>query len=165
MSATICKSTNGSLGLEGTVDGTSLSKTVVVPVDDVFGDTPGSFTATSRADIQGSIRGRVGIAWDRALLYATGGVAFSGFNNSITDTTGFVAPAGTSASFSNTRVGWTVGGGIEYAITNNWSVRAEYRYSDFGHYHGFPFRRRPPHSGNGVQRDPPLDRKPGAGRL
>jgi outer membrane immunogenic protein len=127
------------LGLEGTVDGTSLSRTVVVPVDDVFGDTPGSFTATSRADIQGSIRGRVGIAWDRALLYATGGVAFSGFNNSITDTTGFVAPAGTSASFSNTRVGWTVGGGIEYAVTNNWSVRAEYRYSDFGHFTDFPF--------------------------
>ena len=36
-------------------------------------------------------------------------------------------------SASTTRVGWTVGGGIEYAITNNWSVRAEYRYTEFGH--------------------------------
>lgn len=42
-------------------------------------------------------------------------------------------PFGGSASASSTRVGWTVGGGLEYAITNNWSVRAEYRYTDFGH--------------------------------
>ena len=37
-----------------------------------------------------------------------------------------------STSRSNTRVGWTVGGGIEYAITNNWSIGAEYRFTDFG---------------------------------
>ena len=36
-----------------------------------------------------------------------------------------------------TRSGWTVGGGLEYAITNNWSVRAEYRYSDFGGFNDF----------------------------
>ena len=34
---------------------------------------------------------------------------------------------------SHTHAGWTVGGGIEYAVTDNWSVRAEYRYTDFGH--------------------------------
>jgi hypothetical protein len=46
----------------------------------------------------------------------------------------FVSPAGVpfgafggTSNFSNTRVGWTVG-----AITNNWSVRAEYRYTDWG---------------------------------
>ena len=32
-------------------------------------------------------------------------------------------------------VGWTAGGGVEYAIDNNWSVRAEYRYTDFGRYY------------------------------
>ena len=37
------------------------------------------------------------------------------------------------ASASTTRVGWTVGGGLEYALTNNWLIRAEYRYSQFGH--------------------------------
>jgi outer membrane immunogenic protein len=104
------------LGIEGSVDGTSISKTF----------TPGpAVTFTDNADIQGSIRGRLGIAWDRALLYATGGAAFGGFSSS------FTSPTGTD-SFSSTRVGWTVGGGLEYAVTNNWSVYAEYRYSDFG---------------------------------
>ena len=73
------------------------------------------------------------------MLYATGGVAFAGIDNSITDISGFFVPAGTSASFSNTRVGWTAGGGIEYAVTNNWSVQAEYRYSNFGNITNSPF--------------------------
>jgi outer membrane immunogenic protein len=42
-------------------------------------------------------------------------------------------PFDTYDPISRTRVGWTVGGGIEYAVTNNWSLRVEYRYSDFGH--------------------------------
>jgi outer membrane immunogenic protein len=125
-------------GIEGSVDGTSLSKTVVATGTDLFGATA-LVTAHSNSNIQGSIRGRLGVAWDRALLYATGGVAFAGFNSSITDTSGFLTGIpGASASFSNTRVGWTVGGGIEYAITNNWSVRGEYRYSNFGNVTNAP---------------------------
>ena len=111
------------IGLEGSVDGTSLSNTAV----GAFGGS--TLTAHTNADIQGSIRGRLGVALDRALIYATGGVAFGGFN---TDVSLSAPPFFASASRSNTRVGWTVGGGIEYAITNNWSIRAEYRYSDFG---------------------------------
>ncbi len=123
------------LGPEGSVDGTSLSKTLVVPVNDFMGDTPGSITSTSQANVQGSIRGRLGIAWDR-----TAGVAFTGFNTTIVDTTGFFTGVpGTNATFSNTRAGWTAGGGVEYAVTDNWWVRAEYRYSNFGHTTDFPF--------------------------
>ena len=77
------------LGLEGSVDGTGLSHTLVVPLNDFVGDTPGSITATSRANVQGSLRGRIGIAFDRALIYGTGGVAVTGFNTTIVDTTGF----------------------------------------------------------------------------
>jgi outer membrane immunogenic protein len=128
------------LGLEGSVDGTSLSHTLVVPLNDFVGDTPGSITATSRANVQGSLRGRIGIAFDRALIYGTGGVAVTGFNTTIVDTTGFFTGVpGTNATFSNTRAGWTAGGGIEYAVTDNWWVRAEYRYSNFGHTTDFPF--------------------------
>ena len=124
------------LGLEGSVDGTSLTNTGALFFPD--GTT---LSAHSNADIQGSIRGRLGIAWDRALIYATGGVAFGGFNtdysfignlNGNKHINGGNDFFGTN-SFSNTRVGWTVGGGIDYAITNNWSVFAEYRYTNFGH--------------------------------
>ncbi|HXW71223.1 MAG TPA: outer membrane protein [Methylocella sp.] len=121
------------VGLEGSVDGTGLQRTFFGTVTDIFGNDLGAVNAFTRSEIQGSIRGRFGIAFDHSLLYATGGVAFAGFNASITDTTGFFTGfPGLTASSSTTRAGWTVGGGIEYAITDNWSVRGEYRYSSFG---------------------------------
>ena len=145
------------IGLEGDVDGTSLGKSYSGPL--AFGSNfvgagslattiPGNINVNVHHNIEGSIRGRIGYAWDRVLLYATGGVAFGGFNgnvsgnfpggNYLTTVDGVVfstpfSPFGGSASASQTRVGWTVGGGIEYAVTNNWSVRAEYRYTAFGH--------------------------------
>jgi outer membrane immunogenic protein len=121
------------IGLEGTVDGTSISKTAALgfPVDIA------SLTDSARATVQGSIRARAGIAFDRVLLYATGGAAFTGIQN--TYSLAVSMPFFLNESISKTRAGWTVGGGIEYAITNNWSVRAEYRYSDLGHYIDYPF--------------------------
>ena len=121
------------IGLEGSVDGSSLNKTTVVTLPGVF---LGSSTLSARSslDIQGSIRGRLGIAWDRVLIYATGGVAFAGINTDFAlsgvDEAG--VPFFASTSRSNSRTGWTVGGGIEYALTNNWSIGAEYRFTDFG---------------------------------
>ncbi|HTV34580.1 MAG TPA: outer membrane protein [Methylocella sp.] len=119
------------LGLEGTVDGTSLSgsTSIFTPV--------GWAAATSSENVQGSIRLRAGYVWNRLLIYATGGAAFTGITNnySAVSTSGF----GLSSSISQTRAGWTVGGGLEYAVTNNWSLRVEYRYSDFGHYEDYPF--------------------------
>ena len=114
------------VGLEGDVDGTSLSKTRSgSPFIEGLGSVP--VTVSTKADIMGSIRGRVGYAWDRVLIYGTGGVAFAGVEGTI------YGPFGGQVSASSTRVGWTVGGGLEYAITNNWSIRAEYRYAQFGH--------------------------------
>ena len=74
------------------------------------------------SNVQGSVRGRLGIAADRALFFVTGGAAVAEF----TDTYASVL------SRSTDRIGYTVGGGVEYALTTNWSLRAEYRYSDFG---------------------------------
>ena len=42
-------------------------------------------------------------------------------------------------TISNTRAGITFGGGVEYAVTDNWSVQAEYRYSKFGHTTDYPY--------------------------
>ncbi|MGH6837859.1 MAG: outer membrane protein [Methylocella sp.] len=128
------------LGLEGSVDGTSLTKTVAPTFS---GNIPAvtSISEESSSDIQGSVRGRLGVAFDRVLLYATGGVAFGGFNTNFANGSKLAfLPVGATSSFSNTRVGWTVGGGIEYALTNNWLVRAEYRYTDFGRFADAPFK-------------------------
>jgi outer membrane immunogenic protein len=125
------------LGLEGSVDGLGSRNTVSAGFG-AFGG--GSASASTTADIQGSVRGRFGIAWDRLMAYATGGVAFGGFktnyavaaNASGSAAINGGAPFYGSNGFSSTRVGWTAGGGIDYAITNNWSVFAEYRYTSFG---------------------------------
>jgi outer membrane immunogenic protein len=115
-------------GVEGSVDGTSLSKTV-----SLFG-VP-FLTVRSREDVQGSIRGRLGIAFDRVLLYGTGGAAFS----NVKDDYSIGDPFNLQESITKTRTGWTVGGGLAFAVTNNWSIGAEYRYSDFGRFNDFPF--------------------------
>ena len=107
------------LGIEGDADGSN------------YHDTYGiNAVTTMKSDVQGSVRGRVGFAYDRVLFYATGGAAFATFQDD------FHNP--TFATFTRTRVGYTVGGGVEYAFTNNWSARAEYRYSDFGSYLEIP---------------------------
>ncbi len=111
-------------GIEGDVNGTSYSGSATT----FFGPA----TISTKIPVDGSVRGRIGYAWDRTLFYATGGAAFADIKDS------FVGPAGV-ASLSRTRVGWTVGGGVEYAITNNWSVRAEYRYTDYGRFLDTPF--------------------------
>jgi outer membrane immunogenic protein len=120
------------IGLEGDVDGSSLKKSasgdLVVPAllqQGVFFNGIIPATVNTSLDIQGSIRGRLGYAWDRVLLFATGGASFGGFKTTLETPFAF-------ASRQNTRVGWTVGGGLEYAVTNNWSLRAEYRYTKYG---------------------------------
>ena len=80
---------------------------------------PGS----ARIDWFGSIRARLGYAADETLLYATAGLAAAGANIDI--------PA-VLPSDSQTHVGWTAGVGIEHMFDEDWSVRGEYRYHDFG---------------------------------
>lgn len=81
----------------------------------------------------GTVRGRLGYAWDRTLVYATGGLAYGEITNAATFTG--VAP-GFATQFvgrrSSTETGYTIGGGIEQAFANNWSVKAEYLYYDLG---------------------------------
>jgi outer membrane immunogenic protein len=79
----------------------------------------------------GSTRGRIGVApWCRLLLYATGGVAYGNvdYSSNTNFSNGFTFPT----DFTETKVGWTVGGGVEYAIGHHWTVKAEYLYYDLG---------------------------------
>lgn len=85
-------------------------------------------THRTKLDWQGSVRGRLGVAFDRVMVYATGGVAFADIKRNL-----YTFPGGVNLlSNSDTRAGWTIGGGIEYAVTNNVTMRGEYRYTDYG---------------------------------
>lgn len=89
---------------------------------------PTSATCNNKIDGFGTITGRVGQAVGRFLLYSDGGAAWAHDNSAVTsfregpfDYTG-----------QQTRWGWTVGGGIAYALTPNWSIFGEYDYLSFG---------------------------------
>ncbi len=71
----------------------------------------------------GSLRLRAGVTMDRALIYATGGVAVGEVDMEASE-------PGLSISDSETAWGWTIGGGIEYALSDAISARIEYRYTD-----------------------------------
>jgi outer membrane immunogenic protein len=103
-------------GIEGDVDGTGASRSAYDPVT-------GASVSTA-VPVEGSVRGRIGLAVDQALIYATGGLALAHEN------TRFSAPG---FSASRGLAGWTVGGGIQYAFTDHWSMRGEYRFAEFEH--------------------------------
>jgi outer membrane immunogenic protein len=83
---------------------------------------------TDRANVKSlaSVTGRAGYAWDRFLGYVKGGGAWVSDNYSVTSAVGLVSSA------SETRNGWTIGVGGEYAFTDTVSGFAEYDYYDFG---------------------------------
>lgn len=82
-------------------------------------------TIETKINVQGSLRARLGYAMGPALLYATGGLAVAHFRTNYDE-------GATTDSTSNTKAGWTVGAGVEYAFSQKWTTRVEYRYSDFG---------------------------------
>jgi outer membrane immunogenic protein len=88
-----------------------------------IGATP--VTVSDRIRYFGTVRARVGYAWDRTLLYVTGGYAYTNVGADLN------TPAG-SASSSTTKSGGTVGAGIEYAFAGPWTAKLEYLYVDTG---------------------------------
>jgi outer membrane immunogenic protein len=90
-----------------------------------------SSTSSVSTDWLYTLRGRAGLTSGRALFYVTGGLAVGNerFSQVFFHAVSNAFEAGSS---SDTRVGWTVGAGGEYAFTNNWSVKAEYLYVDLG---------------------------------
>ena len=94
----------------------------------------------SSLDYLGTVRGRVGYAWDRVLVYGTGGFAYG----DVTQSADFFGPQPANVlQFTGRRstmeTGWAAGGGVEYAIPNwNWfgssavTLKAEALYYDLG---------------------------------
>jgi outer membrane immunogenic protein len=83
-------------------------------------------TINNDVDWTSTVTGRAGMAFDRWLVYGKGGVAFAGDRFSTNRYTPVIKEV------TDTRVGWTVGGGVEYAFAGAWSAKAEYNYMDFG---------------------------------
>ncbi len=77
-----------------------------------------------------TVRPRIGYAFDRTLVYATGGLAILQSDYNQTFTTGPNAGAGNTTN-SSTKAGWVLGGGLEYGLSRNWSIKAEYLYARF----------------------------------
>ena len=71
---------------------------------------------------KGLIRGRLGIAFNRTLVYGTAGAAVMGYTANVT---GF--PSGSATPW-----GWTAGAGAEWALHSNWTVRVDWAYQDYG---------------------------------
>lgn len=101
--------------------------------DATTGLAPGiSATGSTDLDWFGTVRGRLGYTCGSALFYGTAGFAFGGIQDKLSKVDG--AGAG-SVSKSETATGYVVGGGVEYAVSPKWSVKAEYQFIDLGKDH------------------------------
>jgi outer membrane immunogenic protein len=89
---------------------------------------PINFASTSIREVL-SADARLGVAFDRLLIYAIGGFAYADIRNEI-QLAGL--PPGVIDFFAVNRYGFDVGGGLEYNFYGNWTARAEYRYYDWG---------------------------------
>jgi outer membrane immunogenic protein len=84
----------------------------------------------SRTDWLGTARLRAGVAIDRLMVYGTGGLAFGAPNHRTTVSIGGATTH--TGSSDDMKAGWTLGGGAEFAFTDNVTMKAEYLYYDLG---------------------------------
>jgi outer membrane immunogenic protein len=131
------------LGVETDFDGSTLSKSFnnigspfVGPIAAAAGLGNDFLTINGKNSLTwlGTTRARLGFVAtpdNRLMIYATGGVAYGGGNSQFT---AFDATTNTfwNGNPSSSRVGWVIGGGVEYAVTNNITIKGEYLYADLG---------------------------------
>jgi outer membrane immunogenic protein len=104
------------------------SPTVTIP-----GNVPTTETLSEKLETLGTVRARVGWAADNWLFYGSGGVAYGTVNSTLGWNYTSIAPAAFSGSQTDTRIGWTAGGGVNYAVTSHWIVGVDYLHYDLGH--------------------------------
>ena len=113
------------LGVVGDIAGSTYESSMTFqPVDGPPGD---AVTLKSRLDYLATLRARAGVAFDSALVYVHGGVAAGHVTPSL-DLGGDPLPD----VKAGTRVGFTVGAGIQYKLSDNVSVQTEYAFTDLG---------------------------------
>lgn len=115
------------VGVEGAASASTMKNTRSVGLP--LGNPDTAFVKAS-TDFLPSVTVRLGYAIDNVLLYAKGGVALAGDKY---DVTGSFQGAPFAFEGLDNRLGWTVGGGVDWAFSHHWSVNLEYDYYQFGH--------------------------------
>lgn len=116
-------------GLEADIDYSDMEGggaiTVTVPPF-----APTTTAANTDYDFFGTVRGRLGAAFDRFLVYGTGGLAYADVENSASVTNTLAQDF--AGSEDDVFFGWTAGGGVEFAVTDNVTLGGEALYFDLG---------------------------------
>jgi outer membrane immunogenic protein len=129
---------NWVLGLEADFDGTSAKSSASAAFPGTAAFLPITTVYNREIDSLGTLRARVGyLSFPSLLWYATGGLAYGQTKLGVAAACPAFAPpcsteGGTASLSSNTSVGWTFGGGVEWQFAPAWSVKAEYLYVDLG---------------------------------
>jgi outer membrane immunogenic protein len=120
-------------GIEGQASWADIDGSSSLPLPQT-GDLPIALNFRSKTDIVGTIAGRFGLAFGQTgqtMLYAKGGLAFAHDKHWLDLSVGGVV-AEEAASDKYMRWGWMVGGGLEHAFNNNWSIKGEYNFMHLG---------------------------------
>jgi outer membrane immunogenic protein len=122
------------LGVEADAAFADLKDSATDRIDIFPPDIYVTVNAESKIDAFGTVRGRIGYAADRFLPYVTGGFAWANVTYSVDSTfvSGGTSTPNGGGSGSETATGWVLGGGLEYAITEHITAKAEYLYADLG---------------------------------
>jgi len=96
-------------------------------IDTGFAPDPSVTQLQAKIDWNSHVRGRLGYGFDNALIYMAGGLAVAGVETQAIDNLN-----GVSASWKETRVGWSLGGGVDWRVARAATVRLEYLYDNYG---------------------------------
>jgi len=100
--------------------------------DEFFGtEFPDDQFARVRLGTQGALTARLGLPFGQVMPYIKGGLALTRISVSAGDVDDNKPVPESSTTESKTLTGWTIGGGLEYAVHGNWTARAEYLFTDY----------------------------------
>jgi outer membrane immunogenic protein len=111
------------MGVEGDAAWSNFGRSETVPV------AGATVTGETRADVLATLRARLGVAFERTLVYATGGAAWARNTISVTASGGGFSA---EASDSQFHAGYAIGAGVEHAFAGRWSAKVEYLYLGLG---------------------------------
>jgi outer membrane immunogenic protein len=118
------------LGIEADWQAQSLNDTVNGHMVTSSGISTRDVTTTSELHGLFTVRPRAGYAFDRMLVFVTGGLAIG--ERSVSESVNYSHANIVAGGSSGWSTGWTVGGGLEYALTRNWTLKGEYLHLDLG---------------------------------